>query len=47
MSSALRPAGSRMGRRGKREFVRVLRLMENFRTQEVYEGVRDALGSGP
>ena len=34
---------SRMGRRGKREFVQVLRLMENFRTQEVYEGVRDAL----
>ena len=37
---------SRMGRRGKREFVRVLRLMENFRTQEVYEGVRDALRLG-
>ena len=37
---------SRMGRRGKREFVQVLRLMENFRTQEVYEGVRDALRLG-
>ena len=30
---------SRMGRRGKREFVQVLRLMENFRKEEVY-GVR-------
>ena len=37
---------SRMGRRGKREFVQVLRLMENFRTEEVYESVRDALGLG-
>ena len=37
---------SRMGRRGKREFVQVLRLMENFRTQEVYEAVRDALRLG-
>ena len=37
---------SRMGRRGKREFVQVLRLMENFRTQEVYEGVSDALRLG-
>ena len=37
---------SRMGRRGKREFVQVLRLMENFRNEEVYEGVRDALRLG-
>ena len=37
---------SRMGRRGKREFVQVLRLMENFRTQEVYEAMRDALRLG-
>ena len=37
---------SRMGRRGKREFVQVLRLVENFRTQEVYEAVRDALRLG-
>ena len=29
---------SRMGRRGKREFVQVLRLMESFRTQEVRSG---------
>ena len=37
---------SRMGRRGKREFVQVLRLMENFRKEEVYEGVRAALRLG-
>lgn len=37
---------SRMGRRGKREFVQVLRLLENFRTQDVVEGVRDALKLG-
>ena len=35
---------SRMGRRGKREFVQVLRLMEHFRADEVHEAVRDALG---
>ena len=35
-----------MGRRGKREFVQVLRLMENFRKEEVCEGVRDALRLG-
>ena len=28
------------------EFVQVLRLMENFQTQEVYEAVRDALRLG-
>ena len=37
---------SRMGRRGKREYVQVLRLMENFRTQEVHEAVCDALRLG-
>ena len=37
---------SRMGRRGKQEFVQVLRLMENFRTEVVYEAVRDALRLG-
>ena len=37
---------SRMGRRGKREFVQVLRLMESFRKEEVYEAVRDALRLG-
>jgi len=37
---------SRMGQRGKREFVRVLRLMENFRKQEVHSAVGDALRLG-
>ena len=34
---------SRMGKRGKREYVHVLRLMENFRKDEVHEAVKDAL----
>ena len=37
---------SRMGRRGKREFVQVLRLMEHFRTDEVHESLRDAIRLG-
>jgi transposase len=37
---------SRMGKRGKREFVQVLRLMENFRKQEVHSAVQDALRLG-
>ena len=37
---------SRMGKRGKREFVQGLRLMENFHKQEVCDGVRDALKLG-
>ena len=37
---------SRMGKPGKREFVQVLRLMENFRKQEVHSAVRDALRLG-
>ena len=37
---------SRMGRRGKREFVQVLRLMETFRLEEVHAAVRDALRLG-
>ncbi len=37
---------SRMGKRGKREFVQVLRLMENFRKDEVHEAVKDALRLG-
>ena len=37
---------SRMGRRGKREYVQVLRLMENFRKEEVHKAVRDALDLG-
>ncbi len=37
---------SRMGRRGKREYVQVLRLMENFRKEEVHKAVGDALDLG-
>ncbi len=37
---------SRMGRRGKREYVQVLRLMENFRKEEVHKAVKDALDLG-
>ena len=34
---------SRMGRRGKREFVQVLRLLESFKLEEVHTAVKDAL----
>ena len=34
---------SRMGRRGKREFVQVLRLLETFSQREVHAAVKDAL----
>ena len=37
---------SRMGRRGKREFVQVLRLMETFSIEEVHQAVRDAIRLG-
>ena len=37
---------ARMGRRGKREFVQVLRLLENFSHQEVHHAVQDALRLG-
>ena len=37
---------SRMGRRGKREFVQVLRLLETFRLEEVHTAVKDALELG-
>ena len=37
---------SRMGRRGKREFVQVLRLLEAFSQQEVHTAVRDAIRLG-
>ena len=37
---------SRMGRRGKREYVQVLRLLETFSQQEVDTAVRDALRLG-
>ncbi len=35
-----------MGRRGKREFVQVLRLLETFRLEEVHTAVKDALHLG-
>ena len=37
---------ARMGRRGKREFAQVLRLMETFSHQEVHHAVQDALRLG-
>ena len=37
---------SRMGRRGKREFVQVLRLMEHFSQHEVHHAVREAIRLG-
>ena len=37
---------SRMGPKGKREFVQVLRLLESFRLEEVHSAVRDALRLG-
>ena len=37
---------SRMGRRGKREFVQVLRLLETFTQQGVQAAVKDALRLG-
>ena len=37
---------SRMGRRGKREFVQVLRLMENFSHQEVHHAVKERSPAG-
>ena len=38
--------GARMGRRDKREFVQVLRLLETFSQQEVHAAVKDALRLG-
>ena len=35
-----------MSKRGKREYVQVLRLMETFSQQEVHQGVKDALRLG-
>ena len=37
---------ARMGHQGKREFVRVLRLMEEFPQQQVHDAVREALQLG-
>ena len=35
-----------MGKRGKREFVQVLRLLEVFRLEDVLAGVREAIARG-
>ena len=37
---------ARMGKRGKREFVQVLRLLEAFRPEDVLAGVREAMARG-
>ena len=37
---------SRMGRRGKREYVQVLRLLETFSQEEVHSAVKDAIRLG-
>lgn len=37
---------ARMGKKGKREYVQVLRLMETFEMDVVHEGVKQALGMG-
>ena len=37
---------ARMGKRGKREFVQVLRLLEHFSPQEVHQAVKEALRLG-
>lgn len=37
---------ARMGKKGKREFVQVLRLMEAFKIDDVAAGVRDAIARG-
>jgi transposase len=37
---------ARMGKRGKREFVQVLRLLEVFRLEDVLAGVREAIARG-
>jgi transposase len=37
---------ARMGKRGKREFVQVLRLLETFRCDDVVAGIREAMARG-
>jgi hypothetical protein len=37
---------ARMGKRGKREFVQVLRLLESFRRDDVVAAIREALARG-
>ena len=46
MNTLRRLLESRMGPRGKREFVQVLRLLEHFSHQEVLAAVRDAIRLG-
>ena len=46
MNTLRRLLESRMGPRGKREFVQVLRLLEHFSHQEVPAAVRDAIRLG-
>ena len=46
VAGRLRRLLSRMGRRGKREYVQVLRLLETFSQQEVAAAVKDALRLG-
>ena len=37
---------ARMGKRGKREFVQVLRLLETFRRDDVVGGIKEAMARG-
>ena len=37
---------ARMGHRGKREYVQVLRLLETFSQEEVHAAIRDAIRLG-
>jgi hypothetical protein len=37
---------ARIGKRGKREFVQILRLLEAFRPEDVLAGVREAIARG-
>jgi hypothetical protein len=37
---------ARMGKRGKREFVQVLRLLETFRRDDVVVGIKEAMARG-
>jgi hypothetical protein len=37
---------ARMAKRGKREFVQILRLLEVFRREDVLAGVREAIARG-
>jgi len=37
---------ARMGKRGKREFVQVLRLLETFRRDDVVAGIKEAMARG-